>query len=125
MPVKSSDSSVVRWPTTGAVLAALEAWAEAQGAARGELRAVGYFGSYARGDAGFGSDLDVVAIVDRSDVPPLERLRDWPFEELPVPADLMVYTVPEWRRLLARGGRFADVMTKEVVWVTGRPPRAT
>lgn len=122
MPVKSSTSSVARWPTADTVLAALGTWAEAQAAKRSELRAVGYFGSYARGDAGFGSDLDVVAIVERSDSPPLERLRDWPFEELPVPADLLLYTVAEWRRLLARGGRFSDVMAREVRWVIGHPP---
>lgn len=122
MPVKSSTSSVMRWPTAEQVLAALGKWAETQAAARSELRAVGYFGSYARGDAGFGSDLDVVAILERSDSPPLERLRDWPFEELPVPADLLLYTVAEWRRVLERDDRFARVMTHEVVWVTGHPP---
>ncbi|WP_419167949.1 nucleotidyltransferase domain-containing protein [Candidatus Palauibacter sp.] len=104
------------------MLGALKEWAEAQAAARPELRAVGCFGSYARGDAGFGSDLDLVAIVDRSDCPPLHRLCDWPFEALPVPADLLVYTVPEWRRLVSRGDRFSHVMAREVVWVIGGPP---
>ena len=61
---------------------------------------MGYFGSYARGDAGFGSDLDLVAVVKRSEVPRMERNRDWPYERLPVPADLLVFTVDEWRGMM-------------------------
>jgi predicted nucleotidyltransferase len=34
-----------------------------------EVVRVGYFGSYARGDWGVGSDLDLIIIVDRSDEP--------------------------------------------------------
>ena len=49
----------------------------------------------------------------------MERNRDWPYELLPVPADLLVFTVEEWRRIHERGGRFARVMEEEVVWVVG------
>ena len=58
---------------------------------RPELQALGYFGSYARGDEGFGSDLDLVAVVGQSPLPFMERARDWKTETLPVPADLLVY----------------------------------
>ncbi len=122
MPVTSSTSSVKRWPTPEAVLSALQEWAHAQAAARPELIALGYFGSHARGDTGFGSDLDVVAIVKKSDRPRLERNRDWPYERLPVPADLLVYTVDEWDRLRQRGGRFVDMLGDEAVWVIGSAP---
>jgi hypothetical protein len=33
-----------------------------------------------------------------------------------------VYTVPEWQQLVARGDRFARVLTSEAVWVLGNPP---
>ena len=95
MPVTSSTTSVKRWPTPDQVLEALRDWANTQEAVRPELVALGYFGSHARGDTGFGSDLDLVAIVSNSELPRLERNRDWPYERLPVPTDLLVYTVEE------------------------------
>ena len=119
MPGTSSGSFVKRWPKPDRVIADLRKWAESQAEIRPELIALGYFGSHARGEAGFGSDLDLVAVVEDSDVPRMERNRDWPFERLPVPADLLVYTVEEWSRLRRRGGRFARVMESEVVWVVG------
>lgn len=119
MPGKSSATFVKRWPRPDQVVSDLRKWAEIQAASRPELIALGYFGSHARGDTGFGSDLDLVAIVEKSDAPRMQRNRDWPFERLPVPADLLVYTVGEWRRLRRRGGRFARVMESEVVWVLG------
>lgn len=122
MPVTSSTSSVKRWPTPDEVLAAFKMWARAQADIRPELVALGYFGSHARGDTGFGSDLDVVAIVKETDRPRLERNRDWPYERLPVPADLLVYTVDEWDRLHQRGGRFVDTLDDEAVWVIGSAP---
>ena len=119
MPGTSSGSFVKRWPKPDRVIADLRKWAESQAEIRPELIALGYFGSHARGDTGFGSDLDLVAIVGESDVPQMQRNRDWPFERLPVPADLLVYTVEEWRRLRRRGGRFARVLESEVIWVVG------
>lgn len=122
MPVTSSTSSIKRWPTAETVLRALKSWADAQAEARPGLAALGYFGSYARNQAGFGSDIDVIAIVEHSEVSYLERTRDWPFERLPVPADLLVFTVEEWDRLQRRRGRFARVLAQEAVWVVGAPP---
>jgi predicted nucleotidyltransferase len=51
---------------------------------------VGYFGSYARGDWGVGSDLDIVAIVSASDDAWDRRARSWDLSGLPVAADLMI-----------------------------------
>lgn len=122
MPVTSSNSSVKHWPASDTVLAAFRKWALAQADMRPEVVALGYFGSHARRDTGFGSDLDVVAIVKESDRPRLERNRDWPYERLPVPADLLVYTAEEWERLQQRGGRFARMLNDEAVWVVGSAP---
>jgi len=122
MPARSSITSVRDWPTPDEVVCALEGWATAQAALRPELVALGYFGSHARGDTGYGSDLDVVAIVERSEHSRLERNRDWPYERLPVPADLLVYTVEEWERMRRRGGRFARMMDEEAVWLLGEAP---
>lgn len=122
MPVPSSTSSVKLWPTPDVVLRALGDWAARQARARPKLVALGYFGSHARGDTGFGSDLDLVAVVEHTDVPRMERNRDWPYERLPVPTDLLVFTADEWQAMMERGGRFASVMKDEVVWVIGSRP---
>ena len=121
MPVTSSSSHVKRWPAANAVLDALRPWARAQAEARPELTALGYFGSHARGDTGFGSDLDLVAIVKHSARPFIGRGHDWPTHTLPVPVDLLVYTAREWESLQEQGGRFASMLATETVWVVGRP----
>ena len=120
MRVTSSGSSVKRWPATEIVLDRLRTWAAAEAGRRRDLEALGYFGSYARGDEGFGSDLDLVAVVARSPVPFPERARDWKTETLPVPADLLVYTADEWETLRNGGGRFARVLAAETVWIVRR-----
>ena len=117
MPVTSSSSSVKRWPTREAVLDGLRAWAAAEARRRPELQALGYFGSYARGDEGFGSDLDLIAVVAHSPLAFMERARHWKTETLPVPADVLVYTVEEWEALRNGTGRFATVLAAETVWL--------
>ena len=120
MPVTSSSSSVKRWPATEAVLRGLRDWADAEAASRPELEALGYFGSYARGDEGFGSDLDVVAVVAESALARAERPCGWKTEALPVPTDLLVYTVDEWESLRQDGSRFARTLASETVWLVDR-----
>ena len=116
MPVTSSSSSVKRWPATSTVLAGLPAWAVAEAKRRPESQALGYLGSYARGNEGCGSDLDLVAVVTRSDRPFMERTCDWKIEMLAVPADLLVYTTKEREALRKSGTRFARVLAEETVW---------
>lgn len=117
MPVTSTTSSVKRWPKAETVLGALENWSATVAEHRDDLLALGYFGSYARGDAGFGSDLDLILIVASDPRPPMERAIDWRTETLPVPTDLIVCTLEEWRRLQARGGRFARTLEAEAKWL--------
>lgn len=116
MPVRSLNSSVVVWPDRPTVEAALCRWTEEVAGARPELRRVGYFGSYARGDWGVGSDLDVVLVVTGADLPFARRAAAWDLTRLPVPADALVYTEDEWQRL-DPASRFARVLAREVVWV--------
>lgn len=120
MPVRSSGSSVLRWPDAAQVLAALERWAADQADRRPELRRLGYFSSRARDEAGVGSDLDLVAVVSASDRPFIGRARDWPTEQLPVPAEILVYSNDEWEGLQRAGGRFAATLARETVWVIDR-----
>jgi predicted nucleotidyltransferase len=82
-----------------------------------ELLRAACFGSYARGDWGVGSDLDLVVIVQRAEEPFERRAVHWDLSDLPVPADLVVYTAEEWARMRAQGGRFARTLEREAVWI--------
>jgi predicted nucleotidyltransferase len=84
---------------------------------RGSIIRLGYFGSYARGDWGVGSDLDLIAIIHHSVEPFERRSLTWDLSTLPVPAELLVYTSGEWESLQKEGGRFARTLGQETVWV--------
>jgi predicted nucleotidyltransferase len=116
------SSSVWRWPDRGTVDGAARGWAAAAALVHPGTIAIGYFGSYARGDAGAGSDLDIVAIVDRASRPFAERPLDWSLHDLPVQADLVVYTREEWLRPRFGAGRFRRTLDEETVWIWGAPP---
>ncbi len=120
MPVRSLSSPVLRWPDAAAVERAAREWVLAQAERRPELLRLGYFGSYARGDWGVGSDLDLVAVVADSAEPFERRALEWDLHPLPVPAELLVYTEAEWRSLQAGGGRFAETLARETVWLLAR-----
>lgn len=114
MPVRSLDSSVLKWPDRATVHRAVEDWARRLVDANPQMRRVGYVGSYARGDWGVGSDLDLVVIVDASDHVFAERAATVDATDLPVPADVLVYTVDEWDALQ---GRMRAMLRREVIWV--------
>lgn len=76
MLVRSLTSSILRWPDAATVDRALRRWAREMARQRPELRRVGYFGSYARGDWGPGSDLDVVVVIASSAQLMARRLGD-------------------------------------------------
>ena len=119
MPVRSLNSSVVKWPDAATVDRALREWARRACAARSDVRRVGYFGSYARGDWGVGSDLDVIILVAVARLPFERRAVEWDLTELPVPADVLVYTEDEWAAG-ADGARLHDTVAREGVWVLER-----
>ena len=82
-----------------------------------ELIRLGYFGSYARGDWGVGSDIDLLAIVGSQTAPFERRSLTWDLSSLPVAADLLVFSRDEWDRMQAEGRLFARRLCEETVWV--------
>lgn len=63
-----------------------------------------------------GSDLDLAVVVASSDRPFERRGELWDASELPVSADVLVYTEKEWEGLSWRG-QFYRTLAQEIVWV--------
>ncbi|MGB7085241.1 MAG: nucleotidyltransferase domain-containing protein, partial [Phormidesmis sp.] len=91
----------MKWPTRSEVHAAIDQWVKqlADAAQPAEVIAIGYFGSYARDDAGVGSDLDIVIIIAESSLPFERRANLWDLCSIPVPVEAQVYTAREWNHL--------------------------
>lgn len=98
MPVRSSGSSVLRWPDRETVDRAVRTWAQKLANHDEAISKIGYGGSYARGDWGPGSDVDIIVLLTETKDPFLERGRKIDATTLPVPADVLVYTNSEWER---------------------------
>ncbi len=118
MPTRSSRSSVLVWPDREAVDRAARQWAKTVAGADPNVLRIGYIGSYARGDWGVGSDLDLVILVERSDTMWERRAAGWDTTPLPVPVDLLVYTEDEWARI-DPGSRFGRTAQREIEWLYG------
>ena len=116
MPVRSLSSSVLRWPDDTAVRKALTRWGVRAVLEHAGVQRIGYIGSYARGDWGVGSDVDIIVVLKDSSLPFDRRPTEWDTTGLPVPADLLVYTEEEWASLPA-DGRFAQTVRNEAMWL--------
>jgi len=77
MPVRSLNSSVLKWARREEVLESAKSWAERIAQNHPEVLRIGCFGSYARGDWGVGSDIDILVIVARSNKPFIYRAVDF------------------------------------------------
>ncbi|MEJ2670629.1 MAG: nucleotidyltransferase domain-containing protein [Deltaproteobacteria bacterium] len=119
MPVRSLTSPVLKWPDAQAVRRALTQWVEKIIQHRPEVVRLGFFGSYARGDWGVGSDLDLVIIVADSEQPFEMRPNAFDTAELPVPTDVLVYTQVEWHSLKPDRS-FLKKLERETVWIYPR-----
>lgn len=115
MPVRSLSSSVLRWPDRQAVDRAVREWALGLARKRPDLVAAGYFGSYARGDWGVGSDVDLLIVLAHSALPFERRAAELDATMLPVPADVLVYTRDEWGRVA--GEPAGRRISEDLVWV--------
>lgn len=117
MPVRLLTQSVLRWPDPEQVLQQVQVWTAEQQARRRSLQAVGVFGSYGRGTAGVGSDLDLLLIDSAAEGPQHQRLLKWPLEQLPLSCDALVLTPPEFERLMTSGSRMAQDLQRDLRWL--------
>ena len=72
------------------------------------------------GNWGVGSDLDLIAVVDDTSEPFERRLLNWELNNLPVPADILVYTLTEWKEIQKRSNKFSRMLNSEVTWTYSR-----
>jgi len=119
MPVRSFNTSVLKWPSRETVLDAAKQWAAEIAERCPHIVRVGCFGSAARGDWHVGSDLDLVLLVEHTDRPFLYRAAEFDTGSLPVPVDLLVYTLAEWAEM-RRSGRLGGI-GQTVLWLYERP----
>jgi predicted nucleotidyltransferase len=75
--------------------------------------AVYLFGSFARGDAVPGSDVDLLVVLDRDHRPMRDRIPDYLPDAFPVGVDIIPWTLGELEERLARGDRLARLITSE------------
>lgn len=124
MPNASSSTARVRFLDRDQAIAALEALAAAV-ARRVRLERIVLFGSLARGDHSARSDADLLVIVPDSEEPPVQRAAPFLFHfaDAPLPVDILVWTLREWRNRLVRSDRFALRVEREGVtlWPPSRP----
>lgn len=119
MPVRSLNSSVLKWPDAQTVLAAVREWAETLASRHPSIQKIGCFGSYARGDWGVGSDVDLLMVVTHTDLPFEQRALSFDATALPVAADVVVYTLDEWQNLQKKSASVRKIAA-EVYWVFQR-----
>lgn len=112
MPVRSFHSPVLKWPSREEVLAAARGWANELRARDPLILRVGVFGSYARGDCGVGSDLDLVVIL-REPGPG----QTWDVTRLPVPAEVVTFDEARWERLSREPTGIARTIAREALWL--------
>lgn len=117
MPVRPLNSSVIKWPDLESADRAVRDWADKVAREHPEVLRIAYIGSYARGDWGVGSDVDLIVILKSSDQPFWRRAFELPLPDLPVPADMLVYRVDEWQSLGEENTRFFKTVQREAQWV--------
>lgn len=119
MPTRSLNSSILKWPDSRAVETALRDWIEPVISGRSDVLHIGYFGSYANDRWGVGSDLDIIIIVENSDQSFENRARQWDGSALPVPAEILIYTLAEWKSF-DKNSRFYQMLKADTVWLFNR-----
>jgi len=117
MPVRSLNSSVIKWPPGKEVEKSLNQWSNRLTKERDDVIRIGYFGSYAKGSWGVGSDLDVIVILNESDDPFERRGVHFDTSAIPVPTELLVYTQEEWKKMKSENRNFYRHVSSEIIWL--------
>ena len=117
MPVRSLNSSVMKWPDKKGVEKSLKKCIRDLLEGRSDILKVGYFGSYARDDWGVGSDLDLIIILKQTSKSFERRGIDFDTGDIAVPVDLLVYSRKEWSDMEEKESVFYCTLNEEIEWV--------
>lgn len=116
MQKKSLNFYKIKWFEKKDIENALKKWANKILSQHKNILKIGYFGSYAKGNWNVGSDIDILIIVESSSEPFYKRSLLFDTLELPIPADLFVYTESELIQL--KDSKFVkEVVKEEVIWI--------
>lgn len=89
------------------------------------VAAVWLFGSFARGDAVPGSDVDLLVVVEEDARLPRDRIPEYLPDGFPVGVDVLVWTRAEWEARIAAGDRLARLIAAEGERLLDRPRTPT
>lgn len=106
MPNESSDSVRIFWYNREEVRRALEQALKALALAHPEIEEAVLFGSFVRGDAVPGSDVDMLLVLRDSEKDFLARIPDYLPSHVPGGVDVFPYTREELRRMRSEGNPF-------------------
>lgn len=80
---------------------------------RSEIEQVLLFGSLARGDAGPGSDVDLLVLLQESSVPFLDRAVLYRLSGVGIGVDIFAYTREEFEEMMREGNSFLKQALRE------------
>lgn len=100
---------------------ALEAFIQSLASKHPELERVVLFGSFAKGCAVPSSDVDLLLVLESSELPFLERIPAFLPTRFPVGVDVFPYTREELERMLEEGNSFVVSALKEGIELYRRP----
>jgi predicted nucleotidyltransferase len=96
-----------------AVIEAARSFANELASLHREVKEVHLVGSYARGDHGPNSDVDLIVIVDDTRLRFIDRPLEYGPRFFPLPVDMFVYTNAEWERGV-RAGLWEEAMANGI-----------
>jgi len=106
MRTESYGSAKITYLDKDAIWEAASQMAQELGRRHREIRRILVFGSFVRDQAAPGSDLDLIVVLDESDLPFLDRPAHYRAGRFLIPLDLLVYTNDEIEGMLAEGNSF-------------------
>ncbi len=107
MPVKSLNSAVRKWPDRNKVIEEAGNWAKKLARGNKSVKNIYIFGSAADAKKwGVGSDIDILVELKESSTPFISRSPALNPSNIPVPAEILIYTTRELERMRKEKRRF-------------------